>query len=948
MSMNNYNYENGKLKASIKWLITRIYNEHNSLPDNLQELFTHDNEGHLTLTAPVIACLTNASFYCQAASRIFQDASILTNNIGSVFNALTRYGIDVRDSHDVCITEEVLSRQSPFNFRAHLVLIDALMTAQLMISVSIDKVVHAISNYTPIDKREEPLDSLDALLFWINKICLLVRDDVERHGIPLVGGSTTNNDVTAPTIPEMEDLYEDLCDGSCICTLCSFYRPNELSLQEICFADPMSVNDCKFNLELLKKFCSHALPWNPFYFEIDDILYLHESLQPNVNAFLADLFYFFEGQSAIIEDKTPSYPIQRTFIPVRPIPDLRSDTAYSKFMPANPVMPKLTNQYMAEKRDRTLSMASEESMMTGTTLKSRDSLTNNYANPVRLNPNLPITHFAALKIDSSPEMIQQSAVLQNDKRQEEKQQQKNLAEIRLQMEEMRRQLQRIQQLETSKQEQARNEASKDAFFRVMSRSVNNDLTALAGSSSPYVQPQLQQFTPISLSYQPQQQQQQQCNISDVNFAVLNPLLSSTPYAFKLHQTNTPVSRLDPQLELNTGLTNWGITYREDRPQRKTWATKQAENNMNQQSSSSNLQWNTERREDDNIMSPTSNLAANEAYNHQISQTTTGKEQERLLMTKSLANKICDDVDSKKARTGGLRVDDMTVPNAEMTPEMQAKRSALLANQIKRKERILAKNEEREMESIERQLGEVQKMDAAEQRKLEREQRRQKLLEDYKRKKMEQELANNPLSERMCTSSTLSLNRGQSQPPFGRLKSQSNMNLHQTREQNRPGRFRTNKTQNANDENTTPRVSMPVIAEPTLKLFAKQQPKSNRSLIVNAIQYSVFPGHVSNESRQKAQAAIAASDAKHFLVLFRDHKCQYRGLYTWDQFSDTVHKIEGLGPKICKEPMMSIMYKYDSGAKSFGQIPTKHLSATIDGFVIADQYWQKPKLPFSGR
>jgi hypothetical protein len=75
----------------------------------------------------------------------------------------------------------------------------------------------------------------------------------------------------------------------------------------------MSVNDCKFNLEILKSvidkqililidflrnFCSTCLPWDPFHFEIDDILYLHESLQPNVNAFLADLFNFFENQSS--------------------------------------------------------------------------------------------------------------------------------------------------------------------------------------------------------------------------------------------------------------------------------------------------------------------------------------------------------------------------------------------------------------------------------------------------------------------------------------------------------------------------------------------------------------------------------------------------------------------------------------------------------------------------
>ena len=93
----------------------------------------------------------------------------------------------------------------------------------------------------------------------------------------------------------------------------------------ICFNDPMSVNDCKFNLEILKSdhlysnfdsyfsplqrnFCSTCLPWNPFHFEIDDILYLHESLQPNVNAFLADLFYFFENQSS-----TPIQPGKSIF-----------------------------------------------------------------------------------------------------------------------------------------------------------------------------------------------------------------------------------------------------------------------------------------------------------------------------------------------------------------------------------------------------------------------------------------------------------------------------------------------------------------------------------------------------------------------------------------------------------------------------------------------------------
>lgn len=40
------------------------------------------------------------------------------------------------------------------------------------------------------------------------------------------------------------------------------------------------------------------------------------------------------------------------------------------------------------------------------------------------------------------------------------------------------------------------------------------------------------------------------------------------------------------------------------------------------------------------------------------------------------------------------------------------------------------------------------------------------------------------------------------------------------------------------------------AEPNYKLFVKPSQKSNRSLILNALQYSVFPGEVNKEAKQK--------------------------------------------------------------------------------------------------
>lgn len=94
----------------------------------------------------------------------------------------------------------------------------------------------------------------------------------------------------------------------------------------------MSINDCRFNLNILKEFCDVALPWSPFHFEIEDILYLHESLQPNVNVFLADLFHFFETPTQLSQEQSQLHqevisPTQRRFMPLQGIPELRAQSS---------------------------------------------------------------------------------------------------------------------------------------------------------------------------------------------------------------------------------------------------------------------------------------------------------------------------------------------------------------------------------------------------------------------------------------------------------------------------------------------------------------------------------------------------------------------------------------------------------------------------------------------
>uniref|UniRef100_A0A914X2T8 CKK domain-containing protein n=1 Tax=Plectus sambesii TaxID=2011161 RepID=A0A914X2T8_9BILA len=146
----------------------------------------------------------------------------------------------------------------------------------------------------------------------------------------------------------------------------------------------------------------------------------------------------------------------------------------------------------------------------------------------------------------------------------------------------------------------------------------------------------------------------------------------------------------------------------------------------------------------------------------------------------------------------------------------------------------------------------------------------------------------------------------------------------------------------------PEVDEFSLLNPVVEEFSKPSPKSNCNIIIEALEYSMFAGAVHNGYKQNVLAELAKSDSTHFLILFRDHQYQYRGLYTWDQMSDTAHRIHGIGPRACNADMMNVVFKYDCDGKAFAEIPTRYLSAAIDGFSIKDQYWQTAKTPRSER
>lgn len=94
-----------------------------------------------------------------------------------------------------------------------------------------------------------------------------------------------------------------------------------------------------------------------------------------------------------------------------------------------------------------------------------------------------------------------------------------------------------------------------------------------------------------------------------------------------------------------------------------------------------------------------------------------------------------------------------------------------------------------------------------------------------------------------------------------------------------------------------------------KLYKQPATKSNRGIILNAVEYCVFPGVVNRDAKQKVLEKIARSEAKHFLVLFRDAGCQFRALYGYWPENETVLKLYGTGPSQVDEFMFDKFFKY---------------------------------------
>ncbi|CAF4899057.1 unnamed protein product [Rotaria sp. Silwood1] len=343
---------------------------------------------------------------------------------------------------------------------------------------------------------------------------------------------------------------------------------------------------------------------------------------------------------------------------------------------------------------------------------------------------------------------------------------------------------------------------------------------------------------------------------------------------------------------------------------------------------------------------------------------------------------------KSLKANGLILEIVDNPSASTAIEMERKRELVLQRQQQRQEAYERRRQMREMENLKRDDEQRKKDNESSTKKLEREQRRDEIFRQYIMKK-EKNISNtndhtndeHPIIKMRPKSSTSTIiqkppiEKRQTGPivisPFGtRIDSISSTDVFNNNTDTnetittpalsfvRMAELRANKTYSSStkiDSRTLPRSSARSTIEPPLPLIPLNEPryplakplsgKSNKQTIINALTQVILAGRVNDRIREQVCDEIERNidKIKHFIILFRDSRLQFRGIYTFipTVTSDSPIRIErlyGQGPREITETMVENFYKYNNGSKQFSQVPIKSFSVQCDAITILNNYW----------
>ncbi|XP_015430817.1 PREDICTED: patronin isoform X4 [Dufourea novaeangliae] len=279
-----YDSRQAKQRASVKWLLSKAYN--NRVPENLREPYYVDHEDQEHLKPQIVHALSNAELYCLALANIYSDPNYHNQNHCGILQALARKGVYLAEPNNTQLTETILIQNSPLKMSAHMAVIEGLMVLYAKEVVTGDRVVSAIRRFDPQADVDVPTDHEKGLLLWISHAsrALITKIQTEEGAA---------DKTRLPELPAAKD-FQSLCDGVGLAAVVAFYCPGELNWMDIRVSKRPSVADALQNLSLVHAFCNRCLPYSIFHMQPEDVTYMRGSMKQNLVVFLADMYNVLE------------------------------------------------------------------------------------------------------------------------------------------------------------------------------------------------------------------------------------------------------------------------------------------------------------------------------------------------------------------------------------------------------------------------------------------------------------------------------------------------------------------------------------------------------------------------------------------------------------------------------------------------------------------------------
>ncbi|CAF0720242.1 unnamed protein product [Adineta ricciae] len=937
-----------RLSCSLRWLISKAY-PHGSIPDYLPSEHFFQNENNERFLSPDIALvLLSGDLYIRAFQYITnqQDQLITYEDLVNYFYL-----------QNVIIDINLLKQDDPLNAHVHLELIDNLMKVyfQYVLDQSLleQRFEHLqLHGVLSILKKSAHLNIESLLIIWLNGICEHMASQWSKR------------------IPPVIDLRSALIDGTCLHALVSYYDKEY---------------ETKNDLIFLRNYLNHyrgSKMTNIFPFTVRN---LQENLIPDINlqAMLVDLFVLYEIEENFEKKESPNMTDDNE--DEENLCTIKSNQTYSINGDDNE---DDINEFFILNHDN------HEPNLTGGILQTSTNHERQTVAPVKSSlkssvSSSTVTHTSPKKTTFKPttttwqrQALSNQTTPMNTTRTNEimpvddHQLTNEYLTVKMQLEMKKRSIERDKQRLELMRDNKRQTISQEAFkqllqqktrntstlaneFLLSPQSTNNNQIRKSQTTAEF---RSQSNTPVAQQPTIAESKKEETSIIDLSKPMTRDDFLSTLELLKqkyleatpppaLEENRTDESRRIEQLNSNIGELQQVLT---------SLSVKQEE--IHHQAVNANG----------------GNISRNATFS-----TKSMTFPRRLSASLSHEEPVDSPAIEKLARTNGLVLDIVEDPSVSTALEMERKRELVFQKQQQRQEAFERRRQTREIENLKRDDERRRKDHEESAKKIEREQRRDEIYKQYLMKKDKQPSNNNdhanaehPIIKMRPKSSTLPkppIERRQTGPivisafgtPVDGIPSRDtfdNTNLNETITTPftfiQVGDQRSTKPPTPRikiDSRTLPRSSARSTADPALPIIPVTEPryplakplsgKSNKQTIINSLTQAILAGRVNDRVREQVCEEIERNSEKikHFVILFRDSRLQFRGIYTFipTPTSDIPTRIErlcGQGPREITESMVENFYKYNNGSKKFTQVPIKSFSVQCDAVTIMNQYW----------